>query len=123
LPVKSAFPLDWLDRLVQAPASEAEELVLAYLRVQVAKVLQLEASQLNIYQPLTDFGIDSLMAVEMKNRLLLDLKVDLPLGKLLEGSSLAQVTNYVLTQRKLETLRASKFSVAAASEEYEEIEL
>ena len=126
--IPSASPLassqaDWVNQLSQAPTAEAEELVMAYLRIQVAKVLGLEPSQLNLHQSLTDFGIDSLMAVEMKNRLLLDLGVDLPLGKLLEGSSLAQVTTYVLTQRKLATLRASEFSLATAGDEHEEIEL
>ncbi len=123
LPTSTPATVDLASQLAAAPTAEAEELIMAYLRIQVAKVLGLEPAQLNIHQSLTDFGIDSLMAVEMKNRLLLDLGVDLPLGKLLEGSSLVQVTNHVLTQRKLASLCPSEFSLATASDEHEEIEL
>ena len=43
-------------------------------------------------QPLTKLGIDSLMAVELKNRVEIDLELTIPVTALLQGPSLAQLS-------------------------------
>ena len=49
-------------------------------------------------QPLTKLGIDSLMAVELKNRVESDLGLIVPVTALLEGPSLAQLSARLVTQ-------------------------
>ena len=62
----------------------------SYVTEQVARVLGLSPSQLDIQQPLTNLGLDSLMAVELKNRISADLGVNVPMVKFLQGFSVAQ---------------------------------
>ena len=62
----------------------------SYLSEQVARALGLSPSKLDLQQPLSDLGLDSLMAVELKNRIALDLKVNVPVVKFLQGFSVDQ---------------------------------
>jgi acyl carrier protein len=58
----------------------------------------LQVSKLDIQQPLSSAGIDSLMAVELKNRIEADFGVILPLAKFLQGPSVVQLAKKVLGQ-------------------------
>lgn len=61
---------DYVDLGKDAPASERQARLLAYVRSQVAATLGLKApEQLAPRQRLFEIGMDSLMAVELKNRL------------------------------------------------------
>jgi phthiocerol/phenolphthiocerol synthesis type-I polyketide synthase D len=53
---------------------------------------------LDLQQPLSQLGLDSLMAVELKNRIALDLKVNVPVVKFLQGLSVEQAVTEVLDQ-------------------------
>ena len=64
----------------------------------MARVLGLSPSQLDIQQPLTNLGLDSLMAVELKNRISADLGVNVPMVKFLQGFSVAQAATQLLDQ-------------------------
>ena len=64
----------------------------------MARVLGLSPSKLDIQQPLSHLGMDSLMAVELKNRIAGDLKVNVPVAKFLQGFSVAQAVTQVLDQ-------------------------
>jgi acyl carrier protein len=64
----------------------------------VARVLGLSPSKLDIQQPLSNLGLDSLMAVELKNRIAVDLKVNVPVVKFLQGFSVDQAVTQVLDQ-------------------------
>ena len=54
--------------LAAEPAAR-HRLLRSYLSEQVARVLGLSASRLDVEQPLSNLGLDSLMAVELKNRI------------------------------------------------------
>jgi thioesterase domain-containing protein/acyl carrier protein len=53
--------------------------------------MSFEPDQLDVDQPLTAFGLDSLMALELKNNLEGRLSFTLPMAKLLEGPSIASL--------------------------------
>jgi len=68
----------------------------SYLSEQVARVLGLSPSKLDVQQPLSLLGLDSLMAVELKNRIAVDLKVNVPVVNFLQGLSVDQAVTQVL---------------------------
>ena len=70
----------------------------SYLSEQVARVLGLSPSKLDVQQPLSQLGLDSLMAVELKNRIAVDLGVNVPVVKFLQGFSVDQAVTQILDQ-------------------------
>lgn len=80
-----------------APEQRAE-LIEAYLRKIAAKVLGLGASSLDPHQPLVNLGLDSLMAIELRNRIEVDLGVRVPMVEFLKGPSVAQLVGLLLDQ-------------------------
>ncbi|MEE8522653.1 MAG: SDR family NAD(P)-dependent oxidoreductase, partial [Thermoanaerobaculia bacterium] len=63
-----------LGRLQEAPAGERRDLLGAYVRDEVGRVLGLDPAQpIEPQQGFFDLGMDSLMAVELRNRLLAEL--------------------------------------------------
>jgi acyl carrier protein len=60
--------------------------------------LKLEANQIDPRQPLNTFGLDSLMAIEIKNEMESSLGVSLPLVRFLENPDVAQLAIQVLVQ-------------------------
>jgi surfactin synthase thioesterase subunit/aryl carrier-like protein len=70
----------------------------AYLRDQVARVLRISADQLDVQQPLKAVGLDSLMAIELKNLAEQNLAVEIPATKLLEGPTIAQLAQWLAPQ-------------------------
>jgi len=86
------------DALLAAEPAERRPLLQSYLSEQVARVLGLSPSKLDLQQPLSNLGLDSLMAVELKNRIAVDLKVNVPVVKFLQGFSVDQAVTQVLDQ-------------------------
>jgi acyl carrier protein len=93
--------------IFEADSSQRYRLLQTYLKEQVARVLGLSVAQLDIGQPLTNLGLDSLMAVELKNRISSDLGANVPMVKFLQGFSVAQATTQLLDQVSAETADAS----------------
>jgi phthiocerol/phenolphthiocerol synthesis type-I polyketide synthase D len=99
--------------LLAAEPAARLQLVQAYLGEQVARVLGFSASRLDVDQPLSNLGLDSLMAVELKNRISVDLGVNLPMVKFLQGPSVAQAATQILEQLTAE-LSTSPVSLTPA---------
>jgi len=78
--------------------TERQQVLESYLCQQLARVLGLSASKLDVRQPLNSLGIDSLMGVDLKYRLERDLEIELPLKLLIEGPSIAQLSTWLLAQ-------------------------
>ena len=90
-----------LERLEAASPGEREKLLITHLQSEVAQVLMMRVSQIDVQQPLNTMGLDSLMAVELRNRLQTDLGMDVSIVKFIEGISivdLAAEVNGQLTQ-------------------------
>lgn len=72
--------------------SQERHLQLAdYLQVQVTQVLKIAQSHLDVQQPLSTVGLDSLMAIELKNCIETNLGVVLPMASFLQGASIDQL--------------------------------
>ena len=82
-------------RIDAAPEPERGGLVGAAVGEIVARVLRVTVAELRRAEPLPDLGLDSLMAVEIKNRIRSDLGVDVALARFLEGASTDGLTAVV----------------------------
>ncbi|MFN8009510.1 MAG: acyl carrier protein [Terriglobia bacterium] len=67
-----------------------------YLRNSLATVLQLSDGSLDMNEPITNFGLDSLMTVELRNRIEADLGIVVPMAQFLEGPSISQLSAQIL---------------------------
>ncbi len=77
------------NRLLQADADTRQSLVGDYIRNELARIMGIEPETLSADQPLSTFGLDSLLALELKNNLESKLDFTLPMAKLMEGPSIA----------------------------------
>jgi acyl transferase domain-containing protein/acyl carrier protein len=84
------------EKLQAAPPEERRPLAENFLAEQLAAVLRCPTSKVDIHQPLNRLGIDSLMAVELKNRVEADLETSVPVTALLQGPSLSQLATHLL---------------------------
>jgi myxalamid-type polyketide synthase MxaB len=85
-------------RLNAASPEQQSELLRTYLVQQVAHVLHVPVQELNADDPLTYMGLDSLMAVELRNRINTDLQYAVPLSQLLEGLSVTDLHRLLLDE-------------------------
>lgn len=90
------------EKLVAAEPEAILPMLEKYLLEELAKALQLPLSNLNPQQSLTSL-VDSLIIVEIKNQIEVDLQVIVPATKFFEETSIAQLATFVLQQLKLES--------------------
>ncbi|KAB8314799.1 type I polyketide synthase [Tolypothrix campylonemoides VB511288] len=80
-----------LQQLKAASPTEREKFLLNYFKDVISQVLRMSASQVDVQQPLNTMGLDSLMALELRNRLQTDLAVDVPVVKFIEDISIVDL--------------------------------
>jgi myxalamid-type polyketide synthase MxaE and MxaD len=95
------------ESLLAAEPGNRLQILETYLREQAARVLRLSVSKLDIQRSFTMLGFDSLMAVELRNRVEADLGIALPLVDLLQGPSVAQLSSKLLEQVMASSLLSS----------------
>ncbi len=81
-------------QFLAAKPEERQQLLETYLSKLLAKVLGISATKLDLQQPLYSLGIDSLMGVELRNRIQADLEVVVPL-EFFAGLSIADFVTQV----------------------------
>ncbi len=88
--------IDLVTRLRDVMPVERRRLVQSFVRQQAAKVLALDPTQpIDIGQSLNELGLDSLMALELRNALGTGLKRTLPATLLFNYSSIEALTQYI----------------------------
>jgi amino acid adenylation domain-containing protein len=109
----AASPCDGLRSLWEA-ADEAgrEAIAAAWLRRTFARLAGIEPSRLEPEQPLAAFGLDSLVAAEVKNAVEAELGVEVALADLLAGPSLAGAARLIAQGRPLQPLGRSAEAAA-----------
>jgi NAD(P)-dependent dehydrogenase (short-subunit alcohol dehydrogenase family) len=89
---------DLRKQLQGAPPNQRRKMLLAHVRVQALKVLGLgSAEEIDVRQPLNELGLDSLMAVELRNLLGAGLggEKSLPATLVFDHPSIAELTDYL----------------------------
>lgn len=76
----------------------------SYLHGQLTQLLKIPAAELTTQQKLNQFGLESLMAVELKGKLEMSLKVPIPLVTFLKDISIDDLALYVIKQLTAEPL-------------------
>ncbi len=101
--------------ILAAKPQERLSLIETFMHHEAAKVLRILPSKLDIHLPLNQSGLDSLMAIELKNNIETALGIVVPLVKFIEGNSTAQLAIEILeqlmaTSKKInEKIQAEKF--------------
>lgn len=88
-------PLTWEQMLREAPAVDRLGHLVAGLTERVARILGMTPDALEPGTSLTELGMDSLMAVELRNRLRQDLGLDLPTLTFLRGPTLLELAELI----------------------------
>src|SRR5205823_10853858 len=79
------------DRLAALDPEAALALLKTVVAEEAATILRLPADGIDPLRPLSELGMDSLMAVELRLALESRLRIDLPLMSLAEGTSVASI--------------------------------
>ncbi len=109
---KGMIPADLMDSLAQdetladkvkaLPRTERMPFILERLRENIARILGTTAAQISTDQPISDLGLDSLMAVELASAIERDIGSNVPVMQLLGAGSLMQVAMTIGTLIGLE---------------------
>jgi aryl carrier-like protein len=81
--------------ILAAGENERPDLIAAYLQQELARVLETEPEALDVDAPLTHVGLDSLMALEVKNRVETTHGIELPIVGLIEDPTITNLATQV----------------------------
>jgi myxalamid-type polyketide synthase MxaC len=83
-------------RMLAAPPEARGETVSDYLAKQIARILKVPLASVESEKPIVSMGFDSLMTIELKNQIEVDLEVSVAMGRLIQGPTLLELTEWVL---------------------------
>ncbi|MBV8889027.1 MAG: SDR family NAD(P)-dependent oxidoreductase [Alphaproteobacteria bacterium] len=108
-----------LEKLASADEEEVSRLLSAVVAEEAASILRLPAAGMDLTRPLSDMGMDSLMAVELRLALESRLRVDFPLVSLSEGPSINSIAGRLAAAVSARSAAASMAGLAARYESAE----
>jgi acyl carrier protein len=100
-----------IQRFLRTDSAGQLPLIQKHLTRLLAKVLRIDAGKLEAEAPLTALGMDSLIATELRNRIELQLEVNVSVVELLQGATIAR-----LAERAVQQLQARVLQEAAVAE-------
>lgn len=113
---QSAHAAAFLARLRDLDVERQRESLINALCDIVADILKLRRKRLDIGRRLTDLGLDSLVAMQFKNRVGRELGLDVLLVDLLRGVSIASLAETLLIGLGIDTVRAVPLSAGGERE-------
>jgi acyl transferase domain-containing protein/ubiquinone/menaquinone biosynthesis C-methylase UbiE/acyl carrier protein len=81
--------------ILEAGTAELPALLGTYIREQLARAIGISPNRIDLQQSLLSLGVDSLIALEMRNRLNADLDLNIPLAKLMQSESIEAFAAYI----------------------------
>jgi acyl carrier protein len=85
------------DLLLLGTQAERKQFIESHLHELMARIMRLEPAELDPRQPLNVLGIDSIMAVELRNKIEEGFGINLSVVDLLRGSNLSDVADQTLS--------------------------
>jgi len=86
------------EAIMNLTPEERCDLIASRIQSHVARVLGLQPNQLDLAQPLNTLGLDSLMAIEMKNEIESTLKITLPIATLIKGPNIRELAGVLVEE-------------------------
>lgn len=101
-------PSELRQQVLAADAAGRRALLADFFADELARIMGLDASRLDRETPLNSLGLDSLMAIELKNNIETRLQIVLPMARFMEGPSVS-----VLAERVAETFADEQANAVA----------
>jgi acyl carrier protein len=98
--------------ILEADAAALASLLETYIRDHLARAMGASPARIDTQQPLLSLGIDSLIAVEARNRINADLGVNVPLANFMQSPSINALAAYI-AERLPGADRAKRSKIAA----------
>lgn len=103
-----------LNQLQEVTESDRHNLLVAGIQKQVAKILKLTLAQIDPQRPINQMGLDSLMAIELRNAIKTNFLADIPMSKFLEGLSVADLAD--IANEQLNNIRSTPVTSPAIAQ-------
>lgn len=87
-----------VEELLAVDPAERHTFLSLQIRDQLARILGVSPVKLDVEKPLLDLGLDSLMAVEIGNQIKVQMGIEVPAMKLMEGLSIEGLSGYIIEQ-------------------------
>jgi amino acid adenylation domain-containing protein len=84
------------EAILNAEPEQRLNLLQSYLKKELGQVMGLNINRIDINQPVNYLGLDSIMAIELKNKIEKQLAVDYPITSLLEAPNIVQISQQLL---------------------------
>ncbi len=105
-------------QLLNSSPGERKRQLVQYLAETLAPILGVTVETLDPSCSITDFGLDSLMALEFRNRISSELQVLIPTVRLLQGPCLEELAGRLATELPEPELRAPAVRIADSAFEF-----
>ena len=84
------------DQVLAAPTERRHPMLVEMLTNHIARAVGRDPTSIDAHQPLTALGLDSLMGIELRNRLEAELDISIAMGVLLEGPPIVELARELL---------------------------
>ena len=81
------------NKVINATGEERQKMLESLLRIELSQVLKMSPDQLDMNKPINYLGLDSIMAIEMRNRIGSKLDIEVPISNLLQDQSIRQLAS------------------------------
>jgi len=89
---------NWREELSHLASAEQQPLLEVHIQNRVARVLGIDPQRLDLAQSLNHMGLDSLMAIELKNEIEMGLGITLSMATLIRGPSIQELAQQIVSQ-------------------------
>ncbi len=90
--------LQLLQQLRKVTVDERQLMLITYIQEQITKALGIHPLELDIQQPLNYMGIDSLIAVKLRNQFRNELQVEVPVVEFMQNTTIVNLATQMHEQ-------------------------